>query len=134
MLVLNVPTALASAPAAAKAVVDTIQRDRAKRHRGKPVFAVWLGEDAAAAKAFESAGIPHFGTEADAVQGFMHLVRYREAQEIFMKTPDSLPQDFAPDVVTARRIVAGVVRMGAHGSIRWRRTRSCAPTTSRPRR
>src|SRR5215204_3953018 len=47
VLVLNVPTALASAPAAAKAVVDTIQRDRASRHLGKPVFAVWLGEDAA---------------------------------------------------------------------------------------
>ena len=112
VLVLNVPTALASAPAAATAVVDTIQRDRASRHLGKPVFAVWLGEDAAAAKAFESAGIPHFGTEAEAVQGIMHLVRYSEAQDNLTKVPDSLPQAFAPDVVTARRIVAGVVQDG----------------------
>ena len=112
VLVLNVPTALASAPAAATAVVDTIQRDRANRHLGKPVFAVWLGEDAAAAKAFESAGIPHFGTEAEAVQGIMHLVRYSEAQDNLTKVPDSLPQAFAPDVVTARRIVAGVVQDG----------------------
>ena len=78
------------------------------------MFAVWLGEDEAAAQAFESAGIPHFGTEADAVQGIMHLVRYREAQDNLTKIPDSLPQAFAPDVVTARRIVAGVVQDRTH--------------------
>ncbi len=32
----------------------------------------------------------------------MHLVRYREAQEELMETPDSLPSDFAPDAATAR--------------------------------
>ena len=56
VLVLNVPTALASAPAAAQAVVSTIQRNRASENRRKPVFAVWLGEDERAAEAFESAG------------------------------------------------------------------------------
>src|SRR5205085_2250014 len=49
-------------------------------------------------------------TEADAVRGFMHLVRYREAQDLLMETPDSLPQDFSPDTATARRIVAGALR------------------------
>ncbi|CAA9307318.1 MAG: Protein lysine acetyltransferase Pat [uncultured Microvirga sp.] len=80
--------------------------------RRKPVFAVWLGEDAAAARAFEGADIPHFSTEAEAVRGFMHLVRYREAQNDLMETPDSLPQDFAPDVEGARKIVAGALREG----------------------
>jgi hypothetical protein len=28
---------------------------------------------------FDAAAIPHFSTETEAVQGFMHLVRYREA-------------------------------------------------------
>ena len=37
---------------------------------------------------FERAGIPHFGTEADAVQGFMHLVRYGEASDNLMKMSD----------------------------------------------
>ncbi len=46
------------------------------------------------------------------MQGFMHLVRYREAQELLMETPDSLPGDFAPDVATARAIIAGVVQDG----------------------
>ena len=51
---------------------------------------------------FEADGIPHYATEADAVRGFMHLVRYREAQDDLMATPPSLPQDFEPDVAAAR--------------------------------
>ena len=109
---LNVPTALASASAAAEAVVETIRRDRQKAFRRKPVFAVWLGEDEVSKRAFESVGVPHFATEADAVRGFMHLVRYREAQDLLMETPDSLPRDFAPDAATARAIVAGALREG----------------------
>jgi acetyltransferase len=112
ILVLNVPTALASASQAAEAVVETIRRDRRKAFRRKPVFAVWLGEDEVSKSAFESIGTPHFATEADAVRGFMHLVRYREAQDLLMETPDSLPQDFAPDAATARAIVANALREG----------------------
>ena len=76
------------------------------------MFAVWLGEDERAAEAFESAGVPHFSTEAEAVQGLMHLVRYSEAQESLTRVPDSLPRAFAPDVVAARQIVAGVLQDG----------------------
>ncbi|HEX2555494.1 MAG TPA: bifunctional acetate--CoA ligase family protein/GNAT family N-acetyltransferase [Microvirga sp.] len=112
VLVLNVPTALASASASAQAVVDTVARDRATGFRKKPVFAVWLGEDPAATDAFERAGIPHFGTEAEAVRGFMQLVRYREAQGQLMETPDSLPHDFAPDTATARVIVERAIADG----------------------
>ena len=99
---LNVPTALASASHAAEAVAEP-SRDRQKGFGRKPVFAVWLGEDEVSKRAFEELGIPHFATEAEAVRGFMHLVRYREAQDLLMETPDSLPRDFAPDAATARR-------------------------------
>ena len=112
VLVLNVPTALASASQAAEAVADTVRRDRQKGLRRKPVFAVWLGEDDVSKRAFEELGIPHFATEADAVRGFMHLVHYREAQDLLMETPDSLPRDFAPDAAAARRIVAEALRQG----------------------
>ena len=112
ILVLNVPTALASASQAAEAVAETVRRNRQTGERCKPVFAVWLGEDEVSKHAFESLGIPHFATETDAVRGFMHLVRYREAQDLLMETPDSLPRDFAPDAATARRIVADALREG----------------------
>ncbi|HKH95672.1 MAG TPA: bifunctional acetate--CoA ligase family protein/GNAT family N-acetyltransferase [Beijerinckiaceae bacterium] len=110
LLILNVPTALASAAEAAQAVVETVKRDRARGFRRKPVFAVWIGDDASAAPLFEEAGIPNFGTEADAVRGFMQLVRYREAQDELMETPDSLPTDFAPDTAAARAVVRAALR------------------------
>jgi acetyltransferase len=112
VLVLNVPTALASAAASAEAVVELVAQHRGKGLGTKPVFAVWLGEDPPATRAFERARIPHFATEADAVRGFMQLVRYREAQGELMETPDALPRDFVPDTTTALRIVEGVVREG----------------------
>ncbi|WP_245337920.1 acetate--CoA ligase family protein, partial [Methylobacterium radiotolerans] len=52
-------------------------------------------------------------TDSEAIEGFLHLVRYREAQDDLMRTPDSLPRDFSPDMARARSIVAGALRQGA---------------------
>ncbi|MGO4572916.1 bifunctional acetate--CoA ligase family protein/GNAT family N-acetyltransferase [Microvirga sp. 2TAF3] len=114
ILILNVPTAVAGAPEAAAAVADVIKRDRAEGMRKKPVFAAWIGEDADSARVFEDVHIPHFATEADAVRGFLQLVRYREAQSELMETPDSLPHDFVPDTAAAQEIVATVLAEGRH--------------------
>ncbi len=110
VLVMNVPTALASANDAAKSVIEVTKRHRATRHPAKPVFAVWVGGSDPAAEAFDAAGIPSYATESDAVGGFMHLVRYREARDVLMATPPSLPHDFAPDVDAARSAIAAVLR------------------------
>ena len=59
--------------------------------QAKPMLAVWVGEDPAASEAFNAVGIPHYPTESDAVAGFMHLVRYRDALDALMETPPSLP-------------------------------------------
>jgi acetyltransferase len=112
VLVLNVPTALASAGDAADAVVATVARHRAEALPSKPVFAVWLGEDERSARGFDKAAIPHFATEAEAVRGFMHLVRYREAQEDLMETPDSIPTEFVPDGAGAQAVVAEAIGNG----------------------
>lgn len=105
ILVLNVPTALASSEASAAAVAQVIAADRAKPSR-KPIFASWIADDAASASIFEAGNIPHFATESKAVQGFMHFVRYREAQEALMATPPQTPQGFEPDIESAREILA----------------------------
>jgi len=112
VLVMNVPTALASATEAAEAVVGTLTRERARLPQSKPVFTVWVGDDPAAASAFEVAAIPNFTNETDAIRGFMHIVRYRELIDGLMETPPSLSADFAPDVAAARRIVARVAGEG----------------------
>jgi acetyltransferase len=103
LLVMNVPTALASARDAASSVIEVARRSTATP--SKPIFAVWVGDSGEAETELEAAGIPHFGTETDAVRGFMHLVHYRKGQEALMATPPSLPADFAPDAARARAIV-----------------------------
>ncbi|MBF9234982.1 bifunctional acetate--CoA ligase family protein/GNAT family N-acetyltransferase [Microvirga alba] len=112
ILILNVPTAVTGAPEAAAAVAGVVKRERQKGLRQKPVFAAWIGEDPDSLRVFEEAQIPHYSTEADAVRGFLQLVRYREAQSELMETPDSLPHDFAPDTAAAQRIIEGVLARG----------------------
>jgi acetyltransferase len=112
ILVMNVPTALASSGASAEAVVDVVQRQRAKRHANKPVLAVWVGDDGTAAKAFDAAAIPYYSSETDAIRGFMHLVRYAEANRDLMETPPSVPTQFVSDTDAARKVIAEAIAAG----------------------
>ena len=113
VLAIHVPTARSGAAAVAGAIAGTVQRARKGQSRRKPVFVVSLGEDEGAAEALAEAGIPRFSTDSEAIEGFLHLVRYREAQDDLMRTPDSLPRDFNVDVQAARGIVARALRQGA---------------------
>jgi acetyltransferase len=112
ILVLNVPTALASPADTAARVASLVKSYRAKSVRPKPVFAVWIGADRAAIDAFAAAEIPHFDTESDAVRGFMDLVRYAQARENLMATPPSLPEHFAPDWKTGGDIIETALAEG----------------------
>ena len=112
ILVMNVPTALASAQDAAKSVAAAARAHRDRLIRPKPVFAVWVGSSDATTPIFQAAGIPTYANESDAVRGFMHLVRYRQALDTLMATPPSLPQDFQPEVPAARAVVEKAVQSG----------------------
>jgi acetyltransferase len=112
VLVMNVPTALASASEAAQAVVGVVNKHRGRIVAPKPAFAVWVGGSGAAAQCFERAGIPDYATESEAVGGFMHLVRYREALDVLMATPPSMPADFSPDLGAARSVIEGALAAG----------------------
>ena len=112
VLVMNVETALASASDSARTVAEFVTADHARKAVAKPVLAAWIGTGERVAATFTHAGIPRYETETEAVRGFMHLVRYREATAALMETPPSLPRDFAPDAGAARRVVAGVLAEG----------------------
>ena len=111
LLVVNVPTAFSSPLHAATALAGALQR-RPPRAAHKPVFAVWLADDDPAHAALHAAGVPRYATETEAVRGFMHLVRYREAQQALMETPPSLPADFAVDAGGARALVRQALARG----------------------
>jgi len=110
VLVMNVPTALASADDAAHAVVAATARYRRKSVPPKPTFAVWVGGGERASEVFDRAGIPDYATETEAVAGFMHLVQYRQSRHQLMAAPPSLPQDFVPDERAARPLVDAALR------------------------
>lgn len=112
ILVINVPTALASAADAAKAVATVVRAHRSRFFPPKPVLAVWVGDSGEAAAELETAEIPHYPSETDAVRGFMHLVRYREAIDHLMETPASLPENLTPDTTAARRVIEGAIANG----------------------
>lgn len=111
LLAVNVPTVLSSSSEAAHAVTRVLSQRPAHGAR-KPVFTVWLGNDPQAEAVLDAAQIPRYPNESDAVAGFMHLVRHREVQAALMETPPSLPEDFSPDLATARRLVDAALDAG----------------------
>ena len=111
VLVMNVPTALSSSEEAAEAVAGVLQR-RPRPGAGKPVLGVWLGEKPRALATLDAAGVPTYGTEADAVRGYTYLVRHREAQQALMETPPSLPDDFVVDAAAAQAVVDAALAQG----------------------
>ena len=113
VLVLNVQTAIASAADIAATVTELVRKYR-EQHRSwaKPVLAAWVGADQRIIETLSSAGIPNYPTEDDAVRGFMHLVRHREAIEELTQVPPAMPDTFVPDVDAARQIVASAMADG----------------------
>jgi acetyltransferase len=112
ILVMNVPTALASASDAARAVVGASNAAEPASARRKPIFAAWMGSTPDIGEVFEAARIPNYPNEAEAVAGFMHHVRFREAQNQLLATPPSLPSDFEPNLAAAQSAVERAVAEG----------------------
>jgi acetyltransferase len=115
ILVMNVQTAIARADEIATTVTGVVEKYR-EQHRilPKPVLAAWIGADQKISDLLSGAGVPNYPTEDDAVRGFMHLVRHREAVEALAQVPPAMPGSFAPDTEVARRIVANALADGRH--------------------
>ena len=114
ILVMNCPTALSSSTAVAEAVLTTVGQRKQSGKPSKSVLTNWLGDGASrdARALFATSGIASFTTPAEAIDGFMQLVRYARAQDELMRTPPSLPQDLGLDTETARRTIAQVLAAG----------------------
>lgn len=110
VLVLHVPVALVEPTEAARAVIEAIRESGSRR----PVLTSWMGGDAVleAREAFHEAGFPTYATPEHAVQGFLHLVRYRRNQELLMQTPAPLEEGGPPDVGDARETIEEAAREG----------------------
>lgn len=112
VLVFNVPTAMASSHAVAEAVAERVSAWNARWLRPRPVLVSWIGGDQGIRDIFDNAGIPHYPTDAEAVRGVMHLVRYRDAITSLMETPPSLPDAFTADEQAARKVLGNALAEG----------------------
>lgn len=113
VLVLNVQTAIASAAEIATTVTELVGKYREKhRSWAKPVLAAWVGADQEIVATLSGAGIPNYPTEGDAVRGFMHLVRHREAVDELSQVPPAMPDTYVPDVAAAKQIVTTAIADG----------------------
>ena len=105
LMVLHVPTAMASSTEAAEAVIRVCKETKGS------VLTSWMGGEtvAPARRRFGEAAIPSYDTPTQAIDAFMHMVRFRRNQEILMETPPSMPHEFTPSAASARHIVASAI-------------------------
>lgn len=103
VMVLHVPSAMASSTEAADGVV------RVAKDSGGNILTCWMGGPsvARARRRFVEAGVPTYDTPTQAIDAFSHMVRYRRNQVLLMETPSSTLLDFTPDVRSARRAIDG---------------------------
>lgn len=103
ILVLHVPTLAAPAPETAEAVIAVAQDIL------KPILTSWMGQHSAetARSAFNAAGVSTFNTPEQAVDAFMHMVRYRRNQAQLSETPPAPGPDDRVCEYTAVWVVVG---------------------------
>jgi acetyltransferase len=107
LLVMNVPTVLASSYDSARAVADAIKN----AHR--PVLTNWLGgAEAKRARAlFSESGIAAYPTPELAVAAFQHMVDYRRSQDALVQSPDAIA-DFPVDRARAESVIRAALAQG----------------------
>lgn len=116
VLVMNCPTAVASATEAADATIAALAgRPESNRAQRSPtVLTAWVGEHAAriARERLAEAGLPAYATPEEAVAGFMHLVRFRRGQQQLLQVPRSAPPAQAPDRAAAEALIDRTLASG----------------------
>ncbi len=108
VLVLHAPSSAVPSVRVAEAVIRA-----AKETRGAVLASFMGGKSVAAARhLLGDAHIPTFDTVNQAVDAFMHMVRFRRNQELLMQTPPSKPIEFASGREDVRRMVGELLRRG----------------------
>lgn len=114
VLVMNVQTAVADPVAIARAVADTVSEHRGNGSGSlpKPVLAAFVGADAAVSAPLDSAGIPNFPTEDDAIRAFIYGVHHHESMQTLMATPPGVMAGVKVDRAAAQRVLDQAIGEG----------------------
>jgi acetyltransferase len=107
LLLIHAPTALASTTEVARLCAPLLEKTPL------PAFACWLGaEGVRTAESTGSRVIPGYATPEEAVDAFLHVMRYHQVQALLMETPVSLPSGAQPDVQAVRALVGKALSEG----------------------
>ena len=108
VLVLHGPTLTAPGFEVAEAVVE------GQRAYPCNLLTSWIGQSSAemARQVFNNADIPTYSTPDEAVNAFMHRVRYHRTQALLKQTPTSVQANLSPDKSVMREIVAQAQQHG----------------------
>ncbi|NKD54280.1 MULTISPECIES: bifunctional acetate--CoA ligase family protein/GNAT family N-acetyltransferase [unclassified Haematospirillum] len=109
ILVMHAPTCQSDPLEVAEKIVAT-----ARQNKRTSVMACWVGDDRVekARALFHQSGIPNFQTPHQAVRAFLHMIKYRQVQDLLMETPASLPTEFTANTKMARRIISEALEAG----------------------
>ncbi|WP_426173779.1 bifunctional acetate--CoA ligase family protein/GNAT family N-acetyltransferase [Massilia sp. TWR1-2-2] len=108
VLFIHAPTAIVPSADIARAIAPLAKA------ASRNVLACWLGGEAVeeARRICFEAGIPTFDTPEDAVNGYLQIVHYRQAQNLLMQVPPSACNGFEADRIGARGIVQAALAEG----------------------
>lgn len=108
VLVIHAPSSVIPSVRVADAVI------RAAKETRRAVLASFMGGKSVgeARRMLGDAHIPTFDTVNQAIDAFMHMVRFRRNQELLMQTPPSKPTELTKGREDARLIVTELLRRG----------------------
>jgi len=88
LLVMHAPTATTNSYEASQAVVEVVKNAEGNA-KNINILTCWAGGEAVmpCRQVFYEAGVPTYNTPRQAVNAFMHLVKYKQSQELLCETP-----------------------------------------------
>jgi acetyltransferase len=104
VLLIHAPTALAATGAVARVCTPLLAGARL------PAFACWLGsEGVRLAGSGGPHAVPGYATPEEAVDAYLHVMRYHQVQTLLMEAPASQPEGVRCDTDAVRAIVAAAL-------------------------
>jgi acetyltransferase len=105
LLLIHAPTALAAAAEVAALCAPLLEKV------SRPAFACWLGAEGVRAAGSGGGAVPGYATPEEAVEAFLHVVRYHQVQALLLETPRSL-EGRAPDTQAVRASASRALAAG----------------------
>ena len=107
VLLVHAPTAVAATAEVARLCTPLLEKAT------RPAFACWLGaEGVRLAGTAGPRAVPGYATPEEAVEAYLHVMRYHQVQALLMQTPTSQPEGLAPDTAAARSIIRAALAAG----------------------